>query len=258
MKKIFVLIFAVSFTLVNANAQKLGKFLKDVTKKDSASGASVLDKVTGAVSGGSISGLSTNEIAQGLKEALSKGAEQGSNKLSALNGFFGNAAIKILLPDEAKKVEAKLRSIGLGKQVDEAILSLNRAAEDAAKSAAPIFINAVKEMSFDDALNILKGNDTAATAYLQGKTTKALSTAFTPVIENSLEKVDATKYWNALFTTYNKLPLVSKVNPNLTEYVTEKALFGVFTQIADEEKNIRDNPLARTSDILKKVFGANK
>ena len=142
----------------------------------------------------------------------------------------------------------------MGKQVDEAILSMNRAAEDACKSAAPIFGNAIKQMSFQDALGILKGSDTAATGYLRGKTTTELSSAFRPVIEKSMQKVDATKYWNTLITAYNKIPLTAKVNPDLSAYVTDKALSGIFYQVAVEEKNIRKDPLARTSDILKKVF----
>ena len=162
-----------------------------------------------------------------------------------------------MLPPEAQKIEKTLRSVGLGKQVDDAILSMNRAAEDACKSAAPIFSNAIKQMSFQDAVGILKGSDTAATSYLKSKTTNPLTEAFRPVIESSLEKVDATKHWNTLITSYNKLPLVrDKINPDLAAYVTERSLSGIFYQVAVEEKEIRKNPLARTSDILKKVFGA--
>ena len=184
------------------------------------------------------------------------GTNKGAAKLSAVDGFFKDAAIKILMPDEAKKAEKTLRNMGLGKQVDDAILSMNRAAEDAAKSAAPIFVNAIKGMSFQDALSILRGADTAATGYLKSKTTASLTEALRPVIENSLKKVNATKYWNTVFTTYNKFTL-QKVNPDLAAYVTEKALVGIFYQIAQEEKNIRKDPLARTSDLLKKVFGSN-
>ena len=212
----------------------------------------LLNKAKEAVSGKSP--LSNDDIVSGLKEALVVGSQKGSMALSQVDGFFANAALKIVLPPEALKVENTLRSIGMGRQVDEAILSMNRAAEDACKSAAPIFGNAIKQMSFQDALGILKGSDTAATGYLRGKTTTELSSAFRPVIEKSMQKVDATKYWNTLITAYNKIPLTSKVNPDLSAYVTDKALSGIFYQVAVEEKNIRKDPLARTSDILKKVF----
>ncbi len=213
----------------------------------------LLNKAKQAVTGG---GLSTADISAGLKEALTNGTNKGTATLSQVDGFFGNAAVKILLPPEAQKVESTLRSMGLGKQVDDAILSMNRAAEDACKSAAPIFVNAIKQMSFEDAANILRGSDTAATGYLRGKTTADLTTAFSPVIKQSLEKVDATKYWNTLITTYNKIPFQKKVNPDLAAYVTDKSLNGVFYQIALQEKSIRQDPAARTSDILKKVFGS--
>ncbi len=237
MKRTVLLIttFLLSLTLVNA------QILKNITDK------------LGSGSGKLGSGLSSDEIANGLKEALQVGATKGSDKLAAVDGFFKDAAIKILMPEEAKKVEKTLRGMGLGAQVDDAILSMNRAAEDAAKSAAPIFINAIKGMSISDALGILQGGDFAATDYLKGKTTSALTEAFRPVIEKSLEKVNATKYWNTLFTTYNKFAL-QKVNPDLTAYVTEKGLSGIFFQVGQEEQKIRKDPLARTSDLLKKVF----
>lgn len=225
--------------------------LKNVLKKDS----SLKDKV-GSLFSGNTSSLSTNEIAGGLKEALNKGVETGTAKLSAVDGFLKDAAIKILLPPEAQKVEKTLRSAGLGKPVDDAILSMNRAAEDAAKSAAPIFLDAIKQMTINDAVSILKGGDSAATNYLKAKSTTALTGAFKPVIYTSLDKVDATKYWNTLFTTYNKLPFAtSKMNPDLTAYVTDKALAGIFHEMALQEAQIRQNPAARTTDLLKKVFG---
>lgn len=198
-------------------------------------------------------GLSTEEIVAGLKEALSVGSNRAAEKLSLADGFFRDAVIKILMPEEAKKVEQKLRALGMGKQVDNAILSMNRAAEDAAKSAAPIFAKAVREMSFSDALSILRGSEDAATVYLKSKTAAALTEAFRPVIESSLEKVNATKCWISVFTTYNKFS-AEKVNTDLKAYVTEKALAGIFYQLAQEERSIRKNPVARTSDILKKVF----
>jgi hypothetical protein len=250
MKRFFLLssiLYLLSFSL---QAQGLKGLIKNATKKDS-SGKTSVDKMLG-MSGGK-SALSNDEIISGLKEALKVGTEKGTNKISAIDGFFKDAAIKILMPAEAQKAEKTLRNIGLGRQVDNAILSMNRAAEDAAKSASPIFINAIKGMSFQDALGILRGGDNAATSYLKDKTTVSLTEAFRPVIENSLKKVDATKYWNTVFTSYNKLS-AEKVNPDLSAYVTEKALAGIFYQVAQEEQKIRKDPMARTSDILKKVF----
>ncbi len=200
-------------------------------------------------------GLSSDDIVAGLKEALSRGTDKSTAKLSAVDGFFKDAAVKILLPPEAATVEQKLRQAGFGKQVDDAILSLNRAAEDAAKSAAPIFLNAIKSMTVTDGVNILKGPDTAATGYLRKTTSAQLTTAFHPVIDSSLQKTGATKYWKQMFDTYNKIPFVKKVNSDLPAYATAKALDGVFYYVAQEEKNIRTNPAAQVDDLLKKVFG---
>ena len=194
------------------------------------------------------------DIAAGLKEALTIGATKGAAALSSTDGFFKNAALKILLPPEAAKIERTLRSVGMGRQVDEAILSINRAAEDACKTAAPIFTNAIKQMTVTDAIGILKGADTAATAYLKRTTSAPLTSAFKPVIDSSLQKTDATKHWTSLVNAYNKFSF-QKLNPSLSDYVTEKALTGIYSQIALEEKNIRQNPAARATDLLKKVFG---
>jgi len=212
-------------------------------------------KTLNSLKGGKGGSLSSDDIVAGLKEALSQGAQKSASKLSAIDGFFKDAAVKILLPPEAAKVEKALRSAGFGKQVDDAILSLNRAAEDAAKSAAPIFLNAIKGMSVQDGVGILKGPDTAATSYLRKATTTQLTAAFRPVIDTSLQKTGATKYWKTVFETYNKLPFVSKVNPDLSSYATGKAMDGVFYYVAQEEKNIRTNPAAQVTDLLKKVFG---
>jgi hypothetical protein len=224
------------------------------TTRDSLGGIKIknpLDRLIKKSAGGS---LTTDQIAAGLKEALAVGAERGTKTLSAADGFFGNAAVKILMPEEARKVENTLRSLGLGRQVDDAVKTMNRAAEDAAKSATPIFVKAVKEMSIQDAMGILKGGNNAATSYLQSKTTAQLTEAFRPVINESLQKVDATRYWNTVFTSYNKVSR-EKINPDLSAYVTEKALSGIFFQLAKEEEKIRLDPVARTSDILKQVFG---
>lgn len=200
--------------------------------------------------------FSNTEAVDALKQALQIGTQNASGRLNAVNGFFGNQLIKILMPPEAKKVESTLRSIGMGKQVDNAILAMNRAAEDAAGKAVPIFVNAITSMSISDGISIVRGGNGAATSYLQRSTTQALTDAFRPVIQNSLSKVDATKYWDDIFTVYNRLPTTrTKVNTDLTAYVTERALSGMFVTIADEENKIRTNPASRVTDLLKKVFG---
>ncbi|WP_068241998.1 DUF4197 domain-containing protein [Hydrotalea flava] len=203
---------------------------------------------------GSGTELSKDDIIDGLKQALEVGANKSVTQLSSLDGYFKNNAIKILMPPEAQKVENTLRNMGLGNEVDNAILTMNRAAEDAAKSAAPIFVNAIKGMTIQDGMQLLKGGDSAATHYLREKTTASLTTSFKPIVKQSLVKVDATKYWNSVFSTYNKVPFVKKINPDLTGYVTEKALDGLFYQVAQEEQKIRKDPVAQTTDLLKKVF----
>jgi hypothetical protein len=199
-------------------------------------------------------GLSQAEIGNGLKEALNNGITKQVTKLTTTDGFFKNEAVKILLPDELKIVDTKLRQIGLSSLADEGLKVLNRAAEDAVKEATPIFVDAVKQMTFNDAKNILMGNNTAATTYLQNTTSNALYAKFNPVIKNSFAKVGADKVWTNIITKYNAIPLVTKVNPDLTDYTTNKAMDGVFKMIAVEEGNIRTNLNARSSDLLKKVF----
>ena len=237
MKKVAFILLVVLVSYTNTEAQDLKGLLNKAIGKSG--------------------GLSNEDIVSGLKEALVIGSQKGATSLSQVDGFFANAALKIIMPPEAIKVENTLRKLGMGKQVDEAILSMNRAAEDACKSAAPIFVNAIKQMSFQDALGILKGGDTAATGYLRGKTNAELTAAFRPVIDQSLEKVNATKYWNTLITAYNKTTILGgqKINPDLSAYVTDKALNGIFYQVALEEKSIRKDPVARTTEMLKKVFG---
>lgn len=198
---------------------------------------------------------STEEVASGLKEALTKGVSKGSDEVSKADGYFKNPEIKIPFPPEMKNVETTLRKMGMDKQVDEFVLSLNRAAEDAAKEAKPIFVNAIKSMTIEDAWSILKGEDNAATQYLNKTTSAQLKEKFKPIIKASLDKVNATKYYKDLITAYNKVPLVKKVNPDLDAYATDKATDGLFVMIAKEERNIRQNPGARTTELLKKVFG---
>lgn len=207
---------------------------------------------------GTEQGPTTAEVGAGLKEALINGINNGSSLASQVDGYFKNPKIKIPFPPDVKKVEDKLRQIGFGDQVDKFVMTLNRGAEDAAKEAAPIFVAAIKQMTIEDAWAILKGNDNAATEYLRKTTSSLLYAKFKPVISNSLNKVSATKYYGDLVNTYNKIPLVEKVNPDLEDYATNKAMEGLFTLIAEEEKKIRVDPLARTTDLLKKVFGAQK
>lgn len=199
-------------------------------------------------------GISQLDIANGLKEALDNGIDKQVTKLTATDGFFKNEAVKILLPEELQVVDTKLRQIGLSSLADEGLKVLNRAAEDAVKEATPIFVSAVKNMTFTDAKNILMGNNTAATTYLETSTSNALYAQFNPVIKNSFSKVGADKVWTNIITKYNSIPFVTKVNPDLTDYTTNKAMDGVFKMIAVEEQNIRTNLSSRTSDLLKKVF----
>ena len=199
-------------------------------------------------------GLTQAEIGNGLKEALNNGISKQVSKLTATDGFFKNEAVKILLPEELQKVDKTLRDLGMSKLADEGLKVINRAAEDAVKEATPIFVDAVKQMTFNDAKNILLGNDNAATSYLQNTTSQALYAKFNPVIKNSFAKVGADKIWNQIITKYNSVPFVTKVNPDLTDYTTNKAMEGVFKMIAVEEKDIRNNFASRTSDLLKKVF----
>jgi Protein of unknown function (DUF4197) len=195
-----------------------------------------------------------DEVSRGLKEALIQGTTKGTSLVSKLDGYFKNPEIKIPFPPDVKIVETKMRALGMGKQVDEFVLSLNRAAEDAAKEATPIFVDAIKKMTIQDASSVLKGEPDAATQYLKRTTTPALKEKFMPVVKNSLNKVNATKYYADLVGNYNRVPFVQKVNPELSSYATDMAIQGLFIMIAKEERNIRKDPLARTTDLLKKVF----
>lgn len=231
-------------------------FGQDTTKQQSSGGGifgKVLKAVTTATSGTG-GGLTSSDIASGLKEALQVGISKGSDQASAVNGYFKNPLLKIAFPPEAQKVASTLRQIGLSKQVDQFELSLNRAAEDAAKKAKPVFIKAITSMSIQDAVGILRGQNDAATQYLRRTSGQQLVTEFTPIIDSTLRKNNATKYYADLVNTYNKVPFVQKVNPNLTQYATNKAVDGLFILVAQEEQKIRENPAARVTDLLKKVF----
>jgi hypothetical protein len=198
---------------------------------------------------------STLEIANGIKQALEVGTSRGADLLSAKDGFLGNAAVKILFPPEAQKVDKTLRAIGLSSLADNVVTSLNRAAEDAAKEAKPIFLSAIKQMTITDATNILLGNQNSATEYFKRVTTAQLMQKFTPVITNSLSKVGATRYWGDAASRYNKIPLVKPVNTDLSNYVAQRAIDGMFIQVAQEELSIRNNIGARSTTLLQKVFG---
>jgi hypothetical protein len=199
-------------------------------------------------------GMGGVDISGGLKEALSNGISKQVTKLTATDGFYKNQAVKILMPEELKKVDSGLRRIGLGSLADEGLKALNRAAEDAVKEATPIFVDAVRNMSFMDAKTILMGSENSATNYLQNSTSTALYGKFNPLIKNSFSKVGADKVWTNIINKYNSIPLVSKVNPDLTDYVTNQAMNGVFKMVAVEEKNIRTNLNSRTSVLLQRVF----
>lgn len=237
MKKLVFIAAILGFQTVEA--QKIGDLLKKASNMALPSS----------------SGLSADEIAGGLKEALQKGAQTGTAKLSRPGGFLENAALKIIMPPEAQKIESTLRRLGFNQLMDDMIVSMNRAAEDACKTAVPIFTTAIREMTITDGINILRGSDTSATSFLRTKTNTALAQSFSPIIKTSLDKVNATLYWEKIITTYNSVPLIGKkMNPDLVAYVTDKSLSGIYTEIASQEKDIRANPAARTSALLQKVF----
>ncbi len=198
--------------------------------------------------------LTNIEVIKGLKEALSVGTNNSSALTSKLDGFYKNPEIFIPFPAEAIKVKEKVEALGMKSQVDKFVMTLNRSAETATKEAAPIFLNAITSMSIADGFAILRGGDNAATSYLKEKTTGQLRVKFKPVVKDAISKVEVTKYWNPVINTYNKIPFIEKQNPDLDDYVTTKAMDGLFLMIEKEEKKIRKDPLARVTDILKRVF----
>jgi hypothetical protein len=249
MKKFTFLLWALT-AVTFTNAQGILGKIKKATSKDSSG------NILSAIGKGGTKGLSNDEIISGLKEALSIGTDSAAKRLNKTDGFFANAALKILMPEEAKKAEATLRKAGLGSLADKAILSMNRAAEDAAGGISTIFIDAVKQMTVTDGLKILQGGDFAATEYLKSTTTAKLTEKMRPVIEASLAKVNATNYWKDVFTAYNKLSFgKAPVNTDLSSYVTEKSMTGIFYSIGQEEQKIRKDPAAQVTSLLKKVFG---
>ncbi len=201
--------------------------------------------------------LTSDDVAAGLKEALINGVTKGANQASETDGYLKNPALKIPFPPEVQKVENKLRDIGMNKLVDDFIKALNRGAEQAAAEAKPIFISSVRQMTIEDAWNILRGEDKeAATNYLRRTTSQQLYNSFNPIIGSALERTNATKYYGDIINTYNKIPFVDKVNPDLDDYATQKAMDGLFVLVAKEERAIRQDPVNRTTDLLRRVFKA--
>lgn len=211
--------------------------------------------IGGILRGAGEATLSERDVANGLKEALVQGITYGSDKAAAEDGFFRNERIRIPLPEDLRRVESTMRQLGLGSEVDRVILTINRGAENAAREALPIFVTAIRQLSVEDAWSILRGEQDAATTYLRRTTSRELTTLFMPRVQESLEQVGATRYYSDLVRTYNALPTTTrKVDPDLNQYVTDMALNGLFTLVAEEEKNIRENPLQRTSALMRRVF----
>lgn len=198
--------------------------------------------------------LSSAEVAAGLKQALSQGISKGAEQAAQEGGYYQNPRLRIPFPEEAQRVEQKLRQIGLGSEVDRFVLTLNRAAEEAAEEAKPIFLDAIRNMSIQDAWDILRGGENAATEYLRRTTGEQLQAKFQPVISRALDQVNATRYYSDIVSTYNRLPGVTKADPDLEAYATNQAIDGLFLLVAEEERNIRENPVARTTELMKRVF----
>ena len=234
MKKFIIPIALISFGLTNCNGlQQVANSLPGIMET---------------------SGIGQTQIAAGLKEALQQGIDKQVVNLTKTNGFYNNSLVKIGLPSELQKIEKTLRDVGLGSLADEGIKALNTAASTAVKEATPIFVDAITSMTISDATTILMGNRDAATQYLKKSTQTSLYNKFNPVMKSSFTKVGADKVWSNIISKYNAIPLVQKVNPDLTDYVTQEALKGVYTMIEKEEVNIRTNVSARSSNLLKSVF----
>jgi len=243
-KTFFFLVLSISLNVANAQKLNIGKASSKIN--------SVVKKTTETIVSGNQPNM--DDVIKGLKEALSIGADSSVKKLSAADGFFKNSAIKILMPPEAVKVESSLRKVGAGKLVDDAIVAMNRAAESATADVKDIFLDAIKNMTINDGMKILKGDSIEATRYLKSSTTPQLTQKIRPIVEIALKKVNATKYWSDLFNEYNRFA-VKKINPDLTGFVTEKTIEGLFFSIGEEEQKIRKDPAAQVTELLKKVFG---
>lgn len=249
MKKIlFALTFAALLPAIS-QAQSINDILNKVKTSTTPSSSS-----KGATP---VSYLTNTEITGGLKEALKLGAQTATKNLNVTNGFFGNQLIKILMPPEVKTIESKMRQFGMGSIVDKAVLSMNRAAEDAAGQALPILVNAITSFTIQDGLAILQGNNTAATDLLRAKTSTSIAAAFRPVISKSMNKYNVDQLWSQVFSTYNSLPIIkNKVNTDLTGYITDRAISGLFTTVGQQEQKIRKDPAGTANDLITKVFGA--
>jgi hypothetical protein len=247
MKKTIIPIVAlIAMSITASTAQSVQNIANGILNGNSGSNTSGTGK----------SPLSNEEVVRGLKDALTVGTNNSTGLASKLDGYYKNPKLFIPFPKEAKDVKTKVDALGMKSQTDKFVMTLNRAAEEAAKSAAPIFISAVKGMTITDGFAILKGGDNAATTYLKNKTTDQLKQQFTPIVKAALDKVQITKYWNPIIKKYNKIPMVKKQNPDLTAYVTDRAIAGLFVLLAEEELKIRKDPAARVTDILQKVFGS--
>jgi hypothetical protein len=233
-----------------------GALMISVSSCQSQNFGNILKQANDVLGGTTSGALTTEEIGRGLKEALTVGIKNSSSQASALDGYLGNQTIKLLFPPEAQKVEQKLRDIGLGGECDKFITALNRGAEKAAEKAVPVFVDAITQMTIQDALGILRGEKNAATNYLKRTSSVALMNAFAPIMQDAINSTGATKLYGDIANTYNKIPFQQKINPDLQQYATQKAIDGLFLLVAQEEQKIRDNPAARVSDILKRVFGA--
>lgn len=261
MKKILLSLFLIPVGAIGLKAQSMNDVLKKVNQKAKDNGVLSATPIPNPIrkEPTPTTYMNNEEIGGGLREALKLGAQTATRNLSATNGFFGNQLIKILMPPEVRNIEAKMRQFGMGNVVDKAILSMNRAAEDASSQALPILVNAITSFTIQDAVSILNGGDNAATNLLKAKTTPQITEAFRPVISRSMSKYNVEQLWAQVFTTYNSLPIIkSRVNTDLTGYVTEKALSGLFTTVAAEEKKIRLDPVGTGSDIITRVFGSKK
>ena len=214
-----------------------------------------LDQILKGLGIGQSGGLSDAKIGSGLKEALKIGTENAIRFTGKLDGYFRNQAIKILMPEKLQTMEKTLRTVGLGPRVDEFILSMNRAAERAAPAAKQIFWDAIGEMTFQDAKKILSGNETAATDYFKAKTTDKLTTAFTPIVGKATNEAGVTRQYKELVGRFKNIPFVKAETVDIDQYITAKALDGLFYVVAQEEKKIRTDPAARVTDLLKEVFG---
>lgn len=260
MKKIKIISSALMpalFFFYSANAQiNFNNAINDAKKEDWNKAAEDAKKDLSQFESGGKKPLTNEEVVQGLREALNVGTNNSTASASKPDGYYKNPLVFIPFPPEAEKIKNTVVSLGMTKQVQDFEMSLNRAAEEAAKTAAPVFLDAIKAMSIQDGFSILKGADNAATDYLKNKTSADLTVKFTPIIKAAIQKVDVTKYWKPIITKYNKVPGVQKQNPDLEQYITARALEGLFKLIAGEEKKIRTDPLARVSDILKRVFGS--